>query len=134
MREGNIAIVLRVYDYATACVAGVLAAWLASFIISPQWSMPVGMIAGMAVGFVSLAAMFIGLGWIAGGFEIIMPGMFITMGVGMSSGMWITAGDPSTTTLMVFGVFISLYVGAIFHGYDKSLHGELHLESAKEKQ
>ena len=122
--ESNSTTIFRIYDYLTAMLTGFIAALLVFWLVSPEWPIVLCMIVGMVFGSVSLLTVFAGLGWIAGSFEIFMPGMFIGMIVGMTGGMWIKMGDPTMFILLIYGVFTGFVLSAIFHCYDRSLHGE----------
>ncbi len=123
--RSNLAIILRIYDYLTAIFTGFITAMLVFWLVSPTWPVLLGMIVGMALGIVALLIVMVSLGWIAGAFEIIMPGKFIGMTVGMAGGMWKTMADGTTMIgLIIFGIFIGLVLAAIFHVYDRSIHGE----------
>jgi hypothetical protein len=121
----NLAIILRIYDYLTAILTGFITAMLVFWLVSPLWAIPLGMVVGMALGIAALLIVIVSLGWIAGAFEIIMPGKYIGMIVGMAGGMWKTMeGGATMIGLVTFGAFIGLVLAAIFHAYDRSLHGE----------
>lgn len=122
--KSKIAIILRIYDYLISSLAGLFTAMLVFLVISPKWSMLPGMLTGMVLGLAVLMLIIICLGWIAGSFEIIMPGKFIVMIVGMGGGMWVTMAGPPAIDLALFGVFTGIAVAGVFHIYDNSLHGE----------
>ncbi len=122
--ESNSTTIFRIYDYLTAMLTGFIAALLVFWLVSPEWPIVLCMMVGMMLGIVSLLTVFAGLGWIAGSFEIFMPGMFIGMIVGMTGGMWMKMGDPTMIFLLIYGVFTGFVLSAIFYGYDRSLHGE----------
>ncbi len=123
--RSNLAIILRIYDYLTAILTGFITAMLVFWLVSPSWSILLGIIVGTALGISALFIVIVSLGWIAGAFEIIMPGMFIGMTVGMAGGMWKMMADGTTMIgFITFGIFIGLVLAAIFHAYDRSIHGE----------
>lgn len=122
--EGNPATLFRIFDYLTASLTGLTTALLVFLLVSPRWPMVLGMALGMALGVASLGLVFVGLGWVAGPFEIIMPGKFIGMIVGMAGGMWAASGGATLGGLFAFGVTAGLILAAVFHLYDKTLHGE----------
>ncbi len=124
MQESQTAIILRGYDYLASGLTGFLTAILVFWVISPMWPMLLGMLTGMALGIVVLLLMIVCMGWIAGSFEIIMPGKIIAMIVGMGGGMWAAADHVSACDLVLFGISTGLIVAAGFHIYDRSLHGE----------
>ena len=124
LMKSSSAIILRLFDYLTSILTGILTAMLVYGVVSPAWSMPVAMIAGMGLGLVALMLMVISLGWVAGSFEIIMPGKLIAMIVGMGGGMGVTQASLTAVDLAAFGFFVGLVVAICFHSYDKSLFGE----------
>lgn len=123
--KSNLAIILRIYDYLTSILTGFIAAMLVFWLVSPAWAILLGMVVGMALGVAALLIVLVFFGWIAGVFEIIMPGKYIGMIVGMAGGMWKTMeGGTTMIGLVTFGSIIGLLLAAIFHAYDRSLHGE----------
>ena len=123
--KSNLAIILRMYDYLTSILTGFIAAMLVFWLVSPAWAILLGMVVGMALGVAALLIVLVFFGWIAGAFEIIMPGKYIGMIVGMAGGMWKTMESGTTMIgLVTFGAIIGLVLAAIFHVYDRSLHGE----------
>lgn len=123
--KSNLAMILRIYDYLTAIVTGFIAAILVFWLVSPAWPILLGIVVGMALGIAALLIVIVSLSWLAGAFETIMPGKFIGMIVGMAGGMWKTmVGGTTMIGLIIFGVFIGLVLAAIFHVYDRSIHGE----------
>ena len=122
--EGNPATLFRIFDYLTASLTGLTTALLVFLLVSPRWPMVLSMVLGMALGVASLGLVVVGLGWVAGAFEIIMPGKFIGMIVGMAGGMWAASGGATLGGLLAFGVTAGLILAAVFHLYDKTLHGE----------
>lgn len=84
-----------------------------------------GMLCGMLIGMIGLLAVFVVFGWIAGGFEIIMPGMFIAVITGMGGGMTAASGDTAAGGMAAFGIVTGLALQTIFRLYDISLHGEV---------
>ena len=122
--EGNPATLLRIFDYLTASLTGLTTALLVFLLVSPRWPMVLSMALGMALGVASLGLVVVGLGWVAGAFEIIMPGKFIGMIVGMAGGMWAASGGATLDGLLAFGVTAGLILAAVFHLYDRTLHGE----------
>ena len=79
----------------------------------------------MILGIAALIVVFLALGWIAGAFEILMPGMSIVMVVGMVCGMWVTMASPKISALLLFGFIAGLCIAVVFHLYDMSFHGEV---------
>lgn len=123
--EKNYSTLLRFSDYCAAMLTGTLTAFLVHLAIGDGWPMFLGMFAGMALGTVSLLVAIIIFARFGGIFEIVMPGMLITMLVGMAGGMWVTAGSPFRGELLIFGLLSGLYIQSLFHLWDRSLHGEL---------
>jgi len=116
--------ILRIYDYLTAMLTGFITAMLAFWLVSTEWPVLLGMVVGMVLGIAALLIVIVGFGWIAGAFEIMMPGKFIGMIVGAGGGMWKTMGGTTMIDLATLGVFTGLVLAVIFHAYDRSLHGE----------
>lgn len=121
--DGNNPLLFRLLDYVAGVLSGVISALFTAVVVSPNWPVPVGMFSGMILGMAALVVVFLALGWIAGGFEILMQGMSIVMVVGMLSGMWITMASPKISALLLFGFFAGLCIAMVFHLYDKSMHG-----------
>ncbi len=126
--EKNLPLLLRIFDYIAAVVYGLLTALFCALAVSPDWPMPLGMVAGTFLGMAAFAAVFLTAGRIAGGFELITSGMIICMSVGMIGGMWITGGNPSAFELSAFSILAGLYVQFHLHMYDNSLHGETEIK------
>lgn len=118
---------LRLSDYFVAVSIGSLSAVAVHFAISPSWSMPAAMFAGMALSMVIMTIIIVPFSLVGGIFEIIMPGMFIANITGMAGGMWITASNPSLYDLLAFGFVTGLVINGLFSLYDRSLHGEMML-------
>jgi len=78
--------ILRIYDYLTAMLTGFITAMLAFWLVSTEWPVLLGMVVGMVLGIAALLIVIVGFGWIAGAFEIMMPGKFIGMIVGAGGG------------------------------------------------
>lgn len=115
---------LRISDYFVAVLIGSLSAVAIHFVVSPAWSMPTAMFAGMALAMVVMTMLILPFSLMGGIFEIIMPGMFIANITGMTSGMWIVISDPPLSDLWAFGFLTGLLIQGLFHLYDRSLHGE----------
>ncbi len=115
----------KLFFYFVAIINGGGAALAVSFLVPSTWPMMGGMFAGMAIGVAVLVLSFLSLGWVAGPFEIMMPGMFIVKIAGMASGMWITMGDPKRETLVALGLITGFVVQLIFNLYDRALQGEV---------
>jgi hypothetical protein len=123
--DGNNPLLFRLLDYVAGVLSGVISALFTALVVSPNWPLPVGMFSGMILGMAALMIVFLALGWIAGGFEMLMQGMSIVMVVGMVCGMWITMASPKISGLLLFGFFAGLCIATVFHFYDKSMHGEV---------
>ncbi len=123
--ENKTSILLRLSDYLVAVLIGSLCATVVYLAVSSSWSMPAAMLAGMALGMVVMIAVILPFALVGGIFEIIMPGMFIAMIVGMAGGMWVAAINTPAVVLIGFGFLTGLLIHGLFHLYDRSLHGEL---------
>lgn len=123
--ENKTDFLLKLSDYFVAVLIGSLSAVAIHFAVSPSWSMPTAMLAGMALGMVVMAVIILPFSLVGGIFEIIMPGMFIANFAGMASGMWIVAHTPSLNALLAFGFLTGLLINIVFNLYDRSLHGEI---------
>jgi len=116
---------LKLSDYFVAVLIGSLSAVAIHFAVSPSWSMPTAMLAGMALGMVVMTVIILPFSLVGGIFEILMPGMFIASFAGMGAGMWVSAGAPPVSKLLMLGFLTGLLIHGLFHLYDLSLHGEM---------
>ncbi len=131
--ENKTVILLRLSDYLVAVLIGSLCATVVYLAVSSSWSMPAAMLAGMALATVVMIAVILPFALVGGIFEIVMPGMCIAMMVGMAGGMWVAAINPSAVELIGFGFMAGFCVQAIFHLYDRSLHGEI-MQTEQERE
>jgi len=115
---------LRTYDYLVSTLTGLGTAMLVSWLVSPTWSMATAMLVGVLAGLAALALAIFSLGWIAGAFEILMPGKFIVMIVGMGGGMWVVMDSPTRARMAALGIMAGIVMQGVFHLYDNFLHGE----------
>ncbi|GMT41880.1 MAG: hypothetical protein IEMM0002_0291 [bacterium] len=126
---------LMIFDYFAAMLAGCASAVLVAVFIQSGWPISVGMFTGMLLGMIVLVISVLALGWVGGVFEIVMPGMFIVMIVGMVCGMSKTSGNADVGQMVMFGLVTGLVIQSVFHLYNKSLHGEvLRLRGDTEKE
>lgn len=123
--ENKIIFLLRLSDYLVAISIGSLSAVAIHFAVSPSWSMPVAMFAGMSLAMIFAAIIIFPYALIGGIFEVIMPGMLIANITGMGGGMWIAMSNPSLSDLLAFGFLTGLLMNGLFSLYDRSLHGEI---------
>lgn len=126
--EKNLPLLLKIFDYIAAILYGLLTALFSALAVSPDWPMPLGMVAGTFLGIAAFAVVFIASRKVAGGFELLMSGMIICMSTGMIGGMWITGGNPSAFELSAFSILAGLYVQFHLHMYDNNLHGETEIK------
>jgi hypothetical protein len=112
---------LRLVDYVSAAAIGLCSALLPSLVVPHGWNMWGAMFTGMVLAM--LAAFFIAnfLARLAGPFEIAMPGMVISMTVGMMP----MHGTGGYADAALFGAAAGVAIQAGFHLYDIYLHGEV---------
>ena len=112
-------------DYITSIAIGLMATALAAYLIPSDWSHPVGMFVGMFLGMVAmLLAVLLFSNW-SSGFNIMMPGMYTSMGAGMVSGMATVSGGMPVTLYILTGVLFGLSVQFAFHLYGRQIEGEV---------
>lgn len=113
-------------DYLAAMLIGVLSALLPKLLLPHHWPMLILMPLGMAIAMLSafLAANL--LSRYAGPFEAAMPGMVISMSVGMMP----MHGTGGYLDAAFFGAGAGATIQAGFHLYDLYLHGEVKNERA----
>jgi hypothetical protein len=116
---------LRGVDYAGAMIIGVLAVLLPHFLVPKAWGMASAMLAGMGL---SMAAAFVVSMLLSSytAFEVAMPGVVISMTVGM----YPIHGDYSIASLLLFGALAGGFIQLFFHLYDLHLHGEVEKHDA----
>lgn len=116
---------LRVIDYLAAMACGALSLLLPALLVPADWPMLAAMSAGMALAMG--AAFFITnlLAPIAGPFELMIPGMAISMTVGMLPVHMAGIGEHSFSAIALFGLAAGATVQGLFHIYDIFLHGEV---------
>lgn len=114
-------LLLRLTDYLAAMLIGVLSALLPKLFLPHHWPMLILMPLGMAI---AMLAAFIAanlLARFAGPFEAAMPGMVISMTVGMMP----MHGVGGFSSAVIFGAGAGAIIQAGFHLYDLFLHGEV---------
>lgn len=102
---------------------GMAAAWLASAMVDPSWSMPVAMLAGMfiATGFaLILMPLFVGL---FGAMEVMLPVMLGAMLAGMVFGMAHNMQEMTTALVLSGGAALGILALLFSYGVDARLHG-----------
>jgi ABC-type multidrug transport system permease subunit len=110
-------------DVLSNTVTGMAAAWLASVMVAPSWSIPAGMFAGMLAGMgpgLLLMPVFVGL---FGAMEVMLPVMLTAMLAGMVYGMASAMQVPPAPAVLLGGGSIGLLVLLLTYAVDTSLHG-----------
>lgn len=119
MREYSPAF-LRGVDYLGAMIIGASSLLLPRLLVPAGWGMAASMASGMALAMAAAFVVSILLSPLAA-FEVVVPGMVISMTLGMFSPRLIS---DSFLNLALVGVLAGAATQLVFHVYDLSLHGE----------
>jgi hypothetical protein len=110
-------------DVLSNAVMGAAAAWLATAVVDPSWSMPLGMFTGMLAGMglgLLLMPIFVGL---FGAMEVMLPVMLTAMLSGMVFGMVDVILVPAVPVLLFGGGTTGILVLLLTYAVDAVLHG-----------
>lgn len=104
-------------------LTGMGAAWLATAMVDPSWSMPVAMLAGMFTGMgLALLVMPVLVG-LFGAMEVMLPVMLTAMLAGMVFGMAGAMAVPATPMVLLGGGLLGILVLLLTYAVDAGLHG-----------
>jgi hypothetical protein len=110
-------------DYFTSITVGLMAVGLPAYIIPYGWTHPAGMFAGMFLGMATMFLAVILFSNYSSAFNILMPGMYVSMGAGMASGMVKVSGGMPVSLYLLTGLLFGVSVQFVFHLYGRKLEG-----------
>ena len=110
-------------DILSNAAMGAAAAWLATVLVDPSWSMPLGMFAGMLAGMglgLVLMPLFVSL---FGAMEVMLPVMLTAMVAGMVFGMAAAMQDTVLPVVLPGGGVTGILVLLLTWAVDARLRG-----------
>jgi hypothetical protein len=113
---------VRAYDTFAALCFGAAAAVAAWLVVPNGVVMPLAMVLGMTVGFLSAFPLLAVFTYILGGFEIIVMSMQIGMVAGM---VGVMSGGDGWMAVATVGALVGATVHALLYLTDRILHGEV---------
>ncbi|MGD2055483.1 MAG: hypothetical protein PVJ15_01655 [Gammaproteobacteria bacterium] len=110
-------------DTVSNVLTGMAAAWLASVLVDPAWSMSAAMLAGMFAGMgLALLLMPLCVG-LFGAMEVMLPVMLTAMLAGMVFGMASAMRTAGTPLVLLGGGLLGLVVLLLTYAVDAGLRG-----------
>jgi hypothetical protein len=121
-------IILKAADYAAAVTMGSGTVLGVSLLLDDEWNMALGAAAGMAIGLLVMAFVFILFMRITTAFHLFPVGMPVTMITGMASGMATASGRVSAGVLYAAAVGFSVLTQLAVDLTDAGLRGDVPVE------
>jgi hypothetical protein len=112
-------------DYFTSITIGLMATALPAYLVPSGWNHASGMFAGMFLGMACLMPALVLFANLTSAFNILMPGMYVSMGAGMVSGMVKVSGGMPLALYLMTGILFGLSVQFAFHIYGRQVEGEV---------
>ena len=118
-------LILKIIDYIAAVLMGTGTVLFVSLFIDREWNMIAAMFAGMFLGMIVLLIIAILFVRVSTFFQIMPPGMIITMFSGMAAGMVLTSAEVDRFVLVKVAVIFSLLIQYMMDLYNLKLKGDV---------
>jgi hypothetical protein len=120
--------IAKTADYAAAVLMGTGTVFLVSSLLGGEWNLFAGMAAGMVLGLLTMAVVFVLFMRVSTAFHLFPVGMPVTMITGMVAGMAVSEGVSSPGILYSAAAGYSILVSLAVDRLDARLRGDVPVE------
>jgi len=124
-------LIFKVIDYAASLLMGAATVFFVSLFVNKGWNMAVAMVAGMLFGMIAFSLVTLLFVRVSTFFQIMPPGMIISMFTGMGAGMALSEADFDLALLLKVSAIFSIFVQYTMDLYNLTLSGEVPLGRKK---